>query len=240
MVDKKSDRRKYNPDGKNEYTAPKQKPPRFDLRRRHKVQDDPLDRKDKKMDDKLSTSEENSMDKDITIAKKIAKRRIKTAGRPPKDSGFNLQREGLESYRLKDKGVRAVAKTYKHLAESFLCMTKAVNTFTSCKSSEVSPDGKLGGKGYIQPIRDIRASMAECLNNMSELIDTFHDEVNSPYWKRTTVEDHPIVREILDNADKAIDEAEELDEEDNKKVSDGLSDEEKHKIVNILKTKGYL
>jgi hypothetical protein len=240
MAIKQSDRRKYNPDGKNEYTAPSEKPPRHDLRRKHKTNDDPLDKKDKSMDDKLSSSEEETMDIDSKVAKRLAKQRLKIAGRPAKDN-YALVREGLDNYQLKDNGVRAVAKTYKHLADSFLCMTKAVNAFTSCKSSEVSPDGKLGGKGYIQTIKEIRSAMADSLNIMSELIDTFHDEVNSPYWKKTTVEDNPIVKEILEKADKAIDEAEDLDEEEQKEANKSLlNDTEKNKILNILKSKGHL
>jgi hypothetical protein len=83
--------------------------------------------------------------------------------------------------------------------------------------------------------------MADSLNIMSELIDTFHDEVNSPYWKKTTVEDNPIVKEILEKADKAIDEAEDLDEEEQKEANKSLlNDTEKNKILNILKSKGHL
>lgn len=235
MNKKYSDREKYNPNDKNEYSTPKEKPPRYDLRRKHKIVDDPLEKKDRNMEDKMGFED------DKEVVKKVARNKI--AGRPTSvESGFNLQREGLDNYNFKDKGVRSVAKTYKNLAEAFLCMSKAVNSFTSCKSSEISPDGKLGGKGYIQPIKNIRSSMAECLNLMSELIDTFHDEVNSPYWKKTTIEENPVVLEILNLADKAIDEAEELDGSDQLKGEDkiALNDEEKKKVLSILKSKGYL
>ena len=90
-------------------------------------------------------------------------------------------------------------------------------------------------------------NMAECLNTMSELIDTFHDEVNSPYWKRTTVEDHPIVKEILEKADDLIDRAEDMDDGDKVETVDPadpdkvvLSEDEKSKVMNILKNKGHI
>lgn len=238
---KKSDRRKYNPDGKNEYSAPKHKPPRYDLRRRHKVQDDPLEKKDKLEEEKRMSFEDNTEDIEIKVAKKLAKKKIRVASerKTYHDTGYDVNRQGLNNYKFKEKGMKAVAKTYKHLADAFLSLTKATNTFTSCKSSEVSPDGKLGGKGYIKPIKEIRKSFAECINNMSELIDTFHDEVNSPYWKKTTVEDHPFVKQILENADDLIDQAEELDEKnDNMDLADPskivLSEQEKEKIKAIL------
>jgi hypothetical protein len=245
MNKKYSDREKYNPNDKNDYSAPKEKPPRYDLRRKHRVVDDPLEKKDRNTEDKMAADGEKELDEKELDEKEVVKKvaRNKIAGRPTSvESGFNLQREGLDNYSFKDKGVRSVAKTYKNLAEAFLCMSKAVNNFTSCKSSEISPDGKLGGKGYIQPIKNIRSSMAECLNLMSELIDTFHDEVNSPYWKKTTIEENPVVLEILNLADKAIDEAEELDGQDQLKGEEkiALNDEEKKKVLSILKSKGYL
>jgi hypothetical protein len=269
MDSKLSNRRKYNPDGKNEYSVPKNKPPRHDLRRRHRIKDDPLDRKDKLKEDKIaenldqenldksaeiefeSSSQLNpditsSLNKEVETAKKIARQRIKNASerKTYHDTGYNVRREGLETYKFKETGMKAVAKTYKHLADAFLASTKAMATFTSCKSSEVSPDGKLGGQGYIKPVKEIRKSLAECINLMSELIDTFHDEVNSPYWKKTTVEDHPFVKEILDKADEIVDMAEDLDENNDKNKVDlsdpskiVLSELEKQKIKALLEYK---
>ncbi|MDB4330303.1 hypothetical protein N9948_01130 [bacterium] len=238
MTCKESDRLYYDEDGNNRYSPPEVKPPRRnDPRNRHQKKDE-LEIEDEKKEKQMESSNNEK-----EAAKRIARKRFKTAGRPAlSDSGFDQKREGLENYRFKDKGIRAIAKTYKNLADSFLNMTKAVNTFTSCKSSEISPDGKLGGKGYIQPIKGIRSAMADCQNLMSELLDTFHDEVNSPYWKKTTVDDHPIVKEILEKADDLIDKAEDLDGQidpkDPEKVV--LSDGEKSKVLNILKDKGHI
>jgi predicted transcriptional regulator len=194
MSSKLSDRRKYNPNGDNEYTTPKEKPPRLDLRKRHEVITDPLDIADKKNEEKDMKISEIMDSKEI--AKKVARKMMAA-----KKEDDNHQREGLEGFKFKDKGIRSIATTYKSLAESFMLLSKASNIFTSCKSSEISPDGKMGGKGYVLSIKDIRTLMAQTLNIMSELVDTFHDEVNSPYWKKTTVEDNPIVKELLSEAD---------------------------------------
>ena len=94
-----------------------------------------------------------------------------------KKSESDKSREGLEHFEFKDIGIKAVANTYKSLAESFMSLVKANNTFTAIKSSQISPDGQLGGKGYIKPIKEIRSDITSALNIMSELLDTFHDEV---------------------------------------------------------------
>lgn len=227
---KESDRRKYNPGGNNEYSTPKEKPPRYDLRKKHKIKDDPLDNDDAIKEDKLAME-----NKTAETAKRMARKKIAT-----NKKSEDLVREGLDGFRFKDQGIKAIANTYKHLAKAFMELAVANNTFSSCKSSQISPDGKLGGKGYVLSIRDIRESFGNIMNSMSELIDTFHDEVNSPYLKKTILEDNPIIKNILSEAEDIIDKAEDIEDE-SVKVSQNdphtLSDDEKEKVKSILEKK---
>lgn len=241
MSTKLSDRKKENPNGPNNYSAPKNKPPRLDKRMEHKrnVQrnDDPLAKKDKLMDDKFAevlppkpTKEEKES------AEKIARQFLAAK----KDKEEESSREGLENFKFNDAGVKQIAITYKTLAAAFMNLTQAVNAFAACKSSQISPDGKLGGRGYVKTIKEIREEFSVITNTMSGLIDTFHDEVNSPYWKKTTVEDNPIVKEILSQADQMLDKAEEIEETKEGAMPPKLSDEEKEKVKSILQHKKWL
>ena len=213
-------RRKYNPDGSNEYSAPQIKPPRHDLRRKHRIIDDPLDKKDRNQKDEeiMRNSDEHlkiETDNEKELAKKIARKKIRTAGeiKHIKDtSGFDAGRENLENFKFNTSGQKSVANTYKHLAKAFSHMVQASNTFNKLKSSQISPDGKIGGKGFVQSIKAVRVSFSDTINVLSELIDSFYDEVNSPYWKKQTYEENPEIVALIDEADKIIDNAEEIKE----------------------------
>jgi len=229
MGDIKADRRKYNPGGANEYTSPKEKPPRYDLRRKHKVKEDPLSNEDEIKEDKLAME-----NKTVETAKRMARRKLAA------NQNENTMREGLDGFRFKDQGIKSIANTYKHLAKAFMELAKANHTFSSCKSSQISPDGKLGGRGYVLSIRDIRGSFGNIMNAMSELMDTFHDEVNSPYLKKTVLEDNPIIKDILNDAEEIIDKAEGIEEQSEKVNQNNpqkLSDVEKEKVKLILDNK---
>ena len=193
-------RRKYNPDGNNEYTSPQEKPPRYDLRRKHKTQDDPIDKKDKQQEEKdMKTSE---------LAKKIARQRIKIAGevKHVKDtSSVDMRRDDIGNFQLKNEGVNTIVSSYDYLAKAFLNLVKASNLFSKCKSSQISPDGKLGGYGYVQSIKTIRGNFAESMNIISELLDTFYDELNGPHWASQIPEE---TKQKVNQTDKLIDEAE--------------------------------
>lgn len=229
MSIKKADRRKYVEKGNNEYSAPKVKPPRHDLRRRHKTLDE------SEIGD--PNREENDMKvSEVEVAKKIARKKLAA------NQNTDYAREGMEGFKFKEKGINAIANTYKNLAQAFMYLVKANNSFSSCKSSQISPDGKLGGKGYVIPIKDIRSIMGQSANSLSELIDTFHDEVNSPYWKKTTVEHHTSVLDILEEAEDLVDKAEdeEKEKEEVKEADNGeLSDDAKEKIKTILLKKNW-
>jgi len=59
----------------------------------------------------------------------------------------------------------------------------AYREFSRVKSATVSPDGMLGGRGYVMGIRDIRQKMYDACESMSAIADTLHDEINAPHWK---------------------------------------------------------
>ena len=46
----------------------------------------------------------------------------------------------------------------------------------------ISPDGKLGGRGFITEIPDVRARLYASVENISGIIDTIYDETRGEHW----------------------------------------------------------
>ena len=80
----------------------------------------------------------------------------------------------------------------------------AYSTFTKIKSADVSPDGNLGGKGYIQKIMDMRKQYMNVVEALSALSDTIYDEISAPHWsaisRQETVEEKQEVAQIIQDA----------------------------------------
>ena len=55
----------------------------------------------------------------------------------------------------------------------------AYRHFTRLKSTSVSPDGMLGGRGFVMNVRDVRAKLNEAVEALSAISDTLHDEIRS-------------------------------------------------------------
>lgn len=59
----------------------------------------------------------------------------------------------------------------------------ALRIFSKIPSSKFSPDGLLGGRGYIQSVKDMRAHLGQAAEILAAFTDTIHDEVNADHWK---------------------------------------------------------
>lgn len=58
----------------------------------------------------------------------------------------------------------------------------ALRIFSKMPSSKFSPDGLLGGRGYIQSIKDMRGHLGQASEILSSFTDTIHDEINADHW----------------------------------------------------------
>jgi hypothetical protein len=79
------------------------------------------------------------------------------------------------------------------------------NSFAKVKSARVSPDGSLGGRGYIQKIMDMRKQYMNCVEALSGLSDTIYDEVHAPHWsvmsRQEEDEEKDDVRALIQDAE---------------------------------------
>lgn len=105
---------------------------------------------------------------------------------------------------FKKNAHKALAKTMRSSLSAMGHALSAYHTFTKIKSADVSPDGALGGRGYIQKVAHMRRAYMNVAEALSALSDTIYDEINAPHWQ-----DAGVTKEI-----KAIvEEAEEIRED---------------------------
>ena len=94
----------------------------------------------------------------------------------------------------------------------------AYETFTRVKSAQVSPDGSLGGKGYIQKIAEMRRNFMNVIEALSALSDTLYDEINASHWDPAVEGQDPREREkvkdIMEDVEEIKDNPEEWAEEE--------------------------
>lgn len=105
------------------------------------------------------------------------------------------------------RNVKPLAKTLRSTLGALGHTISAYNCFAKIKSVQVSPDGHLGGRGYIQKITDMRRQYMNCVEALSSLSDTIYDELTSPHWvmsqqRKKDPKVQKEVSELLDEADE--------------------------------------
>jgi hypothetical protein len=99
---------------------------------------------------------------------------------------------------------------------------QAYRLFNRVKSSTVSPDGMLGGRGYIMKVTELRQKIYEAVEALSAVSDTVHDEINAPHWKpkigELSKDDLASIERLIGESENMLDNSEEETDEEEEEV----------------------
>src|SRR5690606_8054192 len=123
-------------------------------------------------------------------AARVLRRWRKIAAFPPAPP--NGEGDGLTS-----AGKRNIPKNHEFQPRALKPLSKALwastvalgHTLTAyrhlsrLKSTTVSPDGLMGGRGYVMRLADMRQKLYEASEALSAISDTMFDEITAPHWK---------------------------------------------------------
>lgn len=125
--------------------------------------------------------------------------KIRTAGRIEfvRDQGPLQRNIRMDGFRWDPEVLKTLARILWSTQRSHSYAMAALRLFSRMPSSNFSPDGLLGGRGYIQAVKDMRGSLATSVETLSAITDTIYDEINANHWK--LVSDRPQVDNIIQN-----------------------------------------
>ncbi len=75
----------------------------------------------------------------------------------------------------------------------------AYTVFAKIKSRDISPDGNLGGRGYIMEIKSIRRQYMNIVEALSAISDTIYDEMTADHW---AIAQTQLVKDALDEIEE--------------------------------------
>ena len=101
----------------------------------------------------------------------------------------------LGDFNYSPRNMKPLAKTLRSTLASLGHILSAYHAFAKLKSARVSPDGALGGKGFIMKISDMRRQFMNTVEALSALSDTLYDEVNAPHWAAISRQESPAAKQ---------------------------------------------
>jgi len=112
-------------------------------------------------------------------------------------------REMDEGFVFDPRQLKPLAQVLRSTLAGLGHVSSAHQNFLKVKSARVSPDGNLGGRGYIQKIADMRRGFMNVCEALSALSDTLYDEINAPHWNPEAAVDKREREEVQDIVDDA-------------------------------------
>ena len=141
------------------------------------------------------------------------------------EAAGNLKRAIPAGYSYDPNALKPLAKTLWAMSVSLGHAMNAHSEFTKLKSGLVSPDGLIGGRGYVMSIKDMRKTLYAAVEGLSAISDTIHDEINAPHWKpklaQLEKDDIEDIGELVGDAQRILDDPEGEAEEDMEEAEKG-------------------
>lgn len=137
----------------------------------------------------------------------------------------NLKRAIPLDYKYDPSAIKPMAKMLWSMSVSLGHALSAHKTFVRLKSATISPDGLLGGRGYVMAVKDVRTMLHDACEALSALCDTVHDEINAPHWQpklgQLEKADVEKIKDLLNEAQGYLDDPDELVNEEEEQVESG-------------------
>lgn len=137
---------------------------------------------------------------------------IKDRGGDHNEWGWNppsaSAREIDPDYEFNPKNIEPLARVLRSTLMALGHIQTARTVFTKIKGQKVSPDGNIGGKGYVMPLKDIRKQFANCDEALSAISDTLYDEINATHWHPDVTDsggdprERDQVKEVMDDVEE--------------------------------------
>jgi hypothetical protein len=137
----------------------------------------------------------------IAGLKAVPSHNLRTSGKIEfvKDSGPVRRDVRTDGFKWTSGNLKNLAKILWSAQRAHSYAIASYRLFSKMPSSGFSPDGLLGGRGYIQSVKDMRQSLAASVETLSSFTDTIQDEINAEHWKQSSDEQ---VSEIVSDVEK--------------------------------------
>lgn len=145
-----------------------------------------------------------------------------------------------------DKSKAKVLKKVVHnINVSLGTLLAAMRELAMLKGSDITPDGKLGGRGFIMSFKDMKSSLNNSISELSDITDTLADELTNPKWGLSTKDVKSIKKEqeIVEDKEEEVKEEiveetpEEVGENDPTDGSEGEGSEESEEGIELSDVK---
>ena len=101
-------------------------------------------------------------------------------------------------------------KALHNINVSLGTLISAMKELSILRGSEVTPDGKLGGRGFVMSFKELKAKLGTAITDLSDITDTLADELTNPNWelsdneKKKVKKENEIIEEKVEEVEEIV------------------------------------
>jgi len=114
-------------------------------------------------------------------------------------AGTTQRRVIPDDFAYNPKKLKHLKNILHNVSVALGTLSSAQSEFSKLKAPEISPDGMLGGIGYIMTVKDIKQGLINSIHLLGNLADCIADELHNPRWN---VEDDKEVEDLIEEKEK--------------------------------------
>lgn len=115
----------------------------------------------------------------------------------------------IEGFDYDPSKATVLKKALHNINVSLGTLISAMKDLSILRGSEITPDGKLGGRGFVMPFKELKLKITTSIADLSDVTDTLADELTNPKWGLSNSEKKKVKKENEQIEDK-VEEIEEV------------------------------
>ena len=143
--------------------------------------------------------------------------KIAAAAKKDKEKDKNISDNGrmTDGFEYDKSKAKVLQRVLHNLNVSLGTLIGAMKELAMLRGSDITPDGKLGGRGFVMEFREIKGLMNDSIKNLSDITDSIGDELTNPKWDLKEKEIKEVKKE-KEEVEEAVEEATEPPTDTNK------------------------
>lgn len=133
--------------------------------------------------------------------------------RKKKKQDENENGRNLDGFEYDTAKANVLKKALHNINVSLGTLLAAMRDLAMLRGSDVTPDGKLGGRGFVMNFREMKSTINQAVSDLSDITDTLADELTNPKWGLSATEKKKVKREKKEIEEKVEEIEEEVPEE---------------------------
>jgi hypothetical protein len=129
------------------------------------------------------------------ITAKIAAAVAEKKKAPSKKEDRGEGRRNLDGFEYDTTKANVLKKALHNVNVSLGTLLSAMKDLSLLRGSEITPDGMLGGRGFIMPFKDMKSKINTAIGDLSDITDTIADELTNPKWGLSPEEKKKVKKE---------------------------------------------